>query len=202
MKDDTKQRIAKGTAKYIIPEFIDLHNFTEVGDIGFVVATVESAHLGTWEQFTIWKMYVRPAHQRNIPRLYGSCGQSEGVERIAFGMARVTEVLKNGRARIVPIYKHEILEALATMGYPELADQAVHAPEAPEAPEMDHGLLGGGKMCAICGTLRRNHAPSAASHAFHAVQPSDTCKDCGKPYSNHNVRHNFVPQNLQKDGAR
>lgn len=194
MKDETKQRIANGTAKYIVPEFVDCRNFN-VGDLGFLVATVEPAGAR-------WSLYTRPAHQRHVPRLYGSCGQVGRVERIAFGMARVTEVLKNGRARIVPIYKHEILEALATMGYPELENQAVHAPEAPEPPEIDHGLLGGGKMCAICGTLRRNHAPSAASHAFHAVQPSDTCKDCGKPYSNHNVRHNFVPQNLQKDGAR
>lgn len=88
------------------------HKFA-VGDVGFLLELTPQSGIPRLE------MRDSPARtQEWVDVLYGLIEGKTNVE--ALGTARVTEVAKNGRGKVVTLWGPELEAALNELGYPEI----------------------------------------------------------------------------------
>jgi hypothetical protein len=74
---------------------------------------------------TVYDVQDHPARTNlsGEPLLCGWCGETNNVGLVACGMVRVERVARNGRVYVTPIHGAELADALAELGYPELAPE-------------------------------------------------------------------------------
>jgi hypothetical protein len=92
-------------------------NFAPIGTVGFL-----ARHDYHREGRAAYFLEEKPCHTNmsHDPKLHGWCGTTNDVATHAMGLARVSQVTKNGRVRPTPLKDSEVPEALRGLGWPSL----------------------------------------------------------------------------------